>query len=396
MLDYIRRIAGSIVNDNEFYGKHLFAKEFFEKIIAGRKVIYKLSDGMIPAEIAHYKMNEESWENNQYSIIDSSPNARHAKAVNVNTVFDSKRGFVGDFRTTNTSQYAVVPREVLNGRGYFTFSTWVVTTKAASQGLISSAGYSSDNEFLAWIKYDKATPHVKGPWADLPLPSDFKNGDWHHIAYVRNWELNYVYVDGEPLGVVHLPSGNLDVTNIIVGQEQDCRGGCFDYNQRTIALLSDMVIHDAPLSEREIKELYNATLHDKTKALEIQKDEDIIVENFFSSKSDLDSSGIRYYATDINNRFYPRIEGYMSLFYSSYPIGWIEFDIPEEGFAKTIEIEWGNWYSGRAYLYIDDVLVKELGPYSGADKVVIDYTGQRKIKFAEDGIVWIKSIVVTY
>jgi hypothetical protein len=116
-----------------------------------------------------------------------------------------------------------------------------------------------------------------------------------------------------------------------------------------------------------------------------------VVENI-NSPADLDAAGISHSIPTINTSNYMLVENYMQAYYSSSPQGYIEMDLPD-GYREVM-VEYGNWYTGRVYLYIGGAQKEVLGSQHGPAIYKGSYSRGDKLRIQEDGIFWIKSIWV--
>lgn len=114
----------------------------------------------------------------------------------------------------------------------------------------------------------------------------------------------------------------------------------------------------------------------------------ILIDSF----ADLNNAGWNYYLTTLESSSYTKKSGYLQMFYSGSPIGYINKTLPT-GFDE-VYVTWGNWYSGTASLSIGGVTVKTLSSNSGASTYKGTYSPGNVIKFSENGIVWVGEIWV--
>lgn len=111
-----------------------------------------------------------------------------------------------------------------------------------------------------------------------------------------------------------------------------------------------------------------------------------------NTEAKLNEAGISHYIGTYNTSYYTLISGYAQLYYSSSPYGYIDIPLPV-GFNK-VKIEWGNWYTGSAWLDVGGVRRQTLYSNHGATVYEGDYSEGDSARLTENGIFWIKAIWV--
>jgi hypothetical protein len=156
--------------------------------------------------------------------------------------------------------HVLLSRMAADGLADLTLELWVNTTK--SRGAIVSAANGNDrggNELLliqnttglvVWVKQQSSGP----------LPVFVDDGAWHHVALVREGAVGRLYVDGGLIDVRTYPAGPLEVgpRGLLLGQDQDCLGGCFEGEQALDGLVDEVTIYARALSESEIRAVFEA------------------------------------------------------------------------------------------------------------------------------------------
>jgi hypothetical protein len=110
------------------------------------------------------------------------------------------------------------------------------------------------------------------------------------------------------------------------------------------------------------------------------------------SAADLSVAGWNKNLTDYDNTAYTRTPGYLQMFYSGTPIGYISKTLPS-GYDE-VYIKWGNWYTGTASLQIGGSTVQTLTANRGAAIYKGTYSSGAQIRFSENGIVWVGEVWV--
>ena len=241
---------------------------------------------------------------------------------------------------------------------------------------------------------------------------------WYHVAVTSSDTAIRLYVNGvqQASTTTLMISSGPDAHDFELGRHRDTN------TYKMAGRLDDVRFYTEELTASEIAQIANP-LSDPNK-MSFSRDgspicynieEDIewtLLDNFQSANLDggrtayntaiggsnitsaaaLTSAGWTVYMDAYDSTAYTRVKGYLQMFYSSSPIGYIYKNLPT-GYNK-VKVYWGNWYSGTATLKIGGVAVQTLGASAGASVYVGDYTGTPEIRFEEDGIVWVSQIWV--
>lgn len=210
---------------------------------------------IFPEPVLDIHFDELDWAETG-SIIDISGNDYHANAVNVMPT----EGFIcraADLSATGIDDYIVLDSGSLNNRSSFSISLWYKTPKTGPQSLISGARTSQFNELIFWFTSNtRFSPWLKGGTQNITT-SDISDDEWHHLVWTRSGSSNEFYRDGVlQSGSVSLSSDVLNITSLILGQEQDSHGGSFDTSQAVEGLIDELLIFDEKLSQSEINSIF--------------------------------------------------------------------------------------------------------------------------------------------
>ena len=83
--------------------------------------------------------------------------------------------------------------------------------------------------------------------------------NFHHISLVRKGRFAKLYIDAEPAFEYMLINDIpivFDKHNVVLGQDQDCFGGCFETNQGFDGIIDDFRIYKRALTKPEIEQIY--------------------------------------------------------------------------------------------------------------------------------------------
>lgn len=181
----------------------------------------------------------------------------------------------------NTTDGIVVDHHVFNQLQDFTISAWVkLNGLNSNNNLISCANAFLYNSFI--VGYNSVTDRFQDGWhfviggeyyyfdPDLTM-NDF---EWHHVIMMRRGNQGFLFIDwqlaGEPITVddKRLSAGE---SGAIIGQDQDCLGGCFEPNQSWNGEIDDLKVFSKALTPEEITDLDCSEVFDddQTKASSI-------------------------------------------------------------------------------------------------------------------------------
>jgi hypothetical protein len=178
--------------------------------------------------------------------LDSTENAFHGDDE-VTTA--GKTGLLGqgqDF-VPASADFIDLPNTILNGENEVSVTWWLNTTQSGSQGVVSGANGSNDNEYLLFFNddsqlrlYDGQSGGSNSSW-NITTISD---GSWRHYAVERRdspdqAELFYNGVSQGSVGATH-NALSISAGGLVVGQEQDSVGGGFSTGQAVDGALDEL------------------------------------------------------------------------------------------------------------------------------------------------------------
>ncbi len=211
-------------------------------------------------ELYHH-MDECSWDGTSGEVLDSSGNGYDGTAFNNATTINT--GIVcysGTFNRSTSMDYVVLDNRAIDGADDFTFMTWFRTPDAGTQGIISGASASNANSWLLFQDSDdRFSTYIYNDTERYDLPYSINHDSWHHVAWVREGNREYLYLDGNLVDSNNRTTATIyvDSGGLMVGQEQDCVGGCFDSSQAFIGELDELMIYQSALSSTQIQTIYS-------------------------------------------------------------------------------------------------------------------------------------------
>lgn len=189
------------------------------------------------------------------TVVDSSPHHRKGTLTG-DLSFDknSDKGRIGKALKLNGEDHVQITNyKGITGTKPRTITAWIKTEE--DRGEIISWG--ADDFGKMWIyRHIRGRVGVTPSGGYLYINDKTDDGDWHHVAVVvHEAELPNLhddvtlYKDGEPAEIHDI--GLLDLWPVDTGKDRDVRIG-----EDFIGLLDDVRLYDRPLSEDEIKAIY--------------------------------------------------------------------------------------------------------------------------------------------
>jgi hypothetical protein len=190
-----------------------------------------------------------------------------------------------------------LPARAFDGLDDLTVELWVNTTDPAQAAILSGANASDggDNELLLFQYKDPADlmAAVKSKGSGR-IPAVINDGQWHHLAFTRKGKTGRLFVDGELAAAMPFPVGALEIDpgGMMLGQEQDCLGGCFQPEQGYDGLIDEVSVYERALSKFEIRQIVDAGSAGKCRPPEAPSLDDLL-ERVALLESDVDTLNLR-------------------------------------------------------------------------------------------------------
>jgi len=196
----------------------------------------------------------------------------HAVAVNGASYGPGMVGDAFDFNGFDGGQddHVDLPPSALNGLGDLTIEMWVLSE--GDQGAFLSGagptipGVVTDNEILLLHGVGGGLAIVNQQRAGN-IPDFWSDFGWHHFAFTRTGGVGAIFVDGVVVDVRPAATAAIAIGpgGLMLGQEQDCLGGCLEGHQALDGMIDELSIYDRALSEGEIFEIFAAGAAGKCK-----------------------------------------------------------------------------------------------------------------------------------
>lgn len=208
---------------------------------------------------AHYKLDETSGT----TAADSSGNDYDgtyvgAPALGESGVYESST----QFNEIGNSDSLEIPNTILDGLSNASVAFWLKTTRTGQQSILSAAGDTYQNEFLVFFTNSTTlSVYVQDKHVSWDIES-IADDQWHHFAITMDsqTDLITVYKDGKLISAkTHGVAGRplqVSAGGLMIAQEQDCVGGCFDTNQIFQGRLDEFHIYGRAITADEVADLY--------------------------------------------------------------------------------------------------------------------------------------------
>ncbi len=222
-----------------------------------------------PPAFADFYFDDCEWNGSTDEVQDSSGNNLHGVAQNTTTSTTSQICKGGDFSNDSTSDYLILDATILHNLTDYTVSIWLNTHDTPNQSggwdlqsILSGARSGEHNAFgieLAltdenvYITYDNATD-------ERDLGVDITDNSWHHLVVSRSGTTQRIYVDGSLVDTSTVTNAALNISSLIMGQEQDSVGGSFALNQDFEGYLDELLIFDSSLTANQVQAIYSNQL----------------------------------------------------------------------------------------------------------------------------------------
>ena len=163
-----------------------------------------------------------------------------------------------DFSASSTSDYAKLKENSLHGANDFTISIWLKGSSNAGRSLLSGARSGKDNALIMWFPSDtKFSGYIEGSSTSYITFPTIADNQWNHFVWRRTADQSCVFTNGVKRGCTTIRTDTLNITSLILAQEQDSVGGNFDKNQDWEGLVDELLIFRNGLSDSEVKSIYD-------------------------------------------------------------------------------------------------------------------------------------------
>ncbi|MBF0378665.1 MAG: LamG domain-containing protein [Desulfamplus sp.] len=194
---------------------------------------------------------------------DKSGNQNHG-SVNGPTLTSDRFGNSNGAYNIVDTQYISLNNNIMNNLGDFTIICWIKfgVMNSDINNILGIANSSEDNEFN--LAYNKNSNDfiidLKGSaYINFNGNIDLSDSKWHFIVFIRDDTKGVLYVDNSKIATISISNQTIisDINGVVIGQDQDCLGGCFDKSQNLNGDIDDLLIYNRAISESEVQQLYS-------------------------------------------------------------------------------------------------------------------------------------------
>ncbi|MBC8172366.1 MAG: hypothetical protein H7X71_00550, partial [Chitinophagales bacterium] len=151
----------------------------------------------------------------------------------------------------NNTDYLTVPADAIDGLDDFTISFRIKfavfhTTgsfptnhifSGSRSGCVQCFGFSYEKVMDVWKLAFNGAVYT---WDD----ADLEERTWYCVSLVRTDGTIKFYVEGEEMPGSYFDDSEIDITSFVIGQEDDCVGGCFVTNQSMYGRMDNFQVWD--------------------------------------------------------------------------------------------------------------------------------------------------------
>ncbi|MBF0390313.1 MAG: LamG domain-containing protein [Desulfamplus sp.] len=193
---------------------------------------------------------------------DQSGNENHG-TVNGATLTEDRFGNHNSAYKIVDTQSISLDHNIMDNLLDFTITCWVKFDAMNSDinNIFGVANSIEDNEFnLAYNKSDSdLNIDIKGStYIDFDANIELQDNEWHFVAFIRQDDKAIIYVDDKKVGEISISNKAISTApnGVVLGQDQDCVGGCFSVSQNLNGDIDDLRIYNIALSESEVELIY--------------------------------------------------------------------------------------------------------------------------------------------
>lgn len=206
--------------------------------------------------ISEYQFDETSYNGTSGEVLDSTGGFNGTAFLT--QPIEGKVCNAADLTATGTGDYIVLGKNALDGKKAFSISLWAKAPDTTSISILSGANSSEANELIMW--FETATnfePNLHGPIAGNITTTTVADNNWHHLVWTRSNSQICLYRDKILQGCDNNTAATLDISSLILGQEQDSEGGGFDQSQAFDGLIDELVIFGSAIDAAQVSSIYD-------------------------------------------------------------------------------------------------------------------------------------------
>jgi len=218
----------------------------------------------LPSLVGHYRLDETAGT----VAVDSSGLDNDGTYVNDPTLgVTGIRDNAAELNMADTDDRIDLPYTVLDGAMDASFAFWIKTAYTGNTGVLAGANTGQTNAFVVFFVNSTTLSLYKGTNnVNVTIPTVADN-EWHHFVWTWDGDTNTttLYRNGLLVssqvmaGTVGVPI-DIDLGGFLLGQEQDCVGGCFSSSQVVQGSLDDIWIYRSVLTAEEVAVIYSGLM----------------------------------------------------------------------------------------------------------------------------------------
>lgn len=165
----------------------------------------------------------------------------------------------------NTIDYLSLPASIIDGRTDFSISFKIMFKSFHKTGSFPTnhiiTGSTSSQLDRLGFSYER----INKLWrlalngGGYEFPDLLLTEVWYCVVLTREGNQAKVYVDGLLVASVTVNTTAIPCTSLLIGQEEDCSGGCFAKNQCTHGMMDNLTFYDHALTANDVQSLCNSS-----------------------------------------------------------------------------------------------------------------------------------------
>ncbi|MEP7129326.1 MAG: LamG-like jellyroll fold domain-containing protein [Chitinophagales bacterium] len=162
----------------------------------------------------------------------------------------------------NNTNYLLLPAAIINGKTDFSISMKIKfkgfhkSGSSPTNHILTGSSTSLDRIGFSYERINQ-TWRLALNGVTYSFPDLLVTEVWYCVIVTREGNQARLYVDGVLVGTVTVNTTAIPCTSLLIGQEEDCSGGCFAKNQCTNGQIDKLVFYDHALTLMDAQTICN-------------------------------------------------------------------------------------------------------------------------------------------
>jgi hypothetical protein len=165
----------------------------------------------------------------------------------------------------NTIDYLSLPASIIDGRTDFSISFKIMFKSFHKTGSFPTNHIVTGSTISQLDRLGFSYERINKLWrlalngSGYEFPDLLLTDVWYCVVLTREGNQAKVYVDGLLVAGVTVNTTAIPCTSLLVGQEEDCSGGCFAKNQCTHGAMDNLTFYDHALTATDVQSICNSS-----------------------------------------------------------------------------------------------------------------------------------------